>query len=408
MRIRTRVGACQADAVLPRLALVALLAVSIGWCLGPAVSSARAQGGDAVQALAGEMLLTVIPATQTDPGAYARCRGTIARDDNNQTSSRLFCILDAAIYETQFLHRFVHFTVNPAEVAATFGLDPVGASFCNLGVFQSAPADQCGDGQPGAPPPYVDDLWAPGAPASGLFADVNETQAALSGEGNFYDPDLGELHAQGCYPTDHRGPLAGTSLGPYLYVETTVPIDKSLPTAEGTGELWIGQQNCLEPTREEDYYLTVTLTPEQDITNIAPQNQWDSDRDGCSETQELRDTKATGGLRDPFNPWDFLDVPSGTGLARNRSVNGGDIAAIVGRFGANDVGAGTFDRYSDLDSTPNAPISPAGARANYHPAYDRGGSLVGSNPWNLKPANGAISGGDIGAVVGQFGHHCTD
>jgi hypothetical protein len=77
------------------------------------------------------------------------------------------------------------------------------------------------------------------------------------------------------------------------------------------------------------------------------------------------------------------------------------------RFGSNDVGPGTFNRKSDPLSTPTVPVVPAGTRANYHPAYDRGGSYPGTAPWHLKPPDGSIAGGDIAAVVNQYGHDCV-
>jgi hypothetical protein len=99
-------------------------------------------------------------------------------------------------------------------------------------------------------------------------------------------------------------------------------------------------------------------------------------------------------------------VPTGSALQRDRAVSGGDIAATVARFGSNDAGPGAFDRNSDPVSTPNPAVVPSGNRQNYHPAYDRGGSILGGDPWDLLPPNGSISGGDIAALVVQFGHSC--
>jgi hypothetical protein len=42
----------------------------------------------------------------------------------------------------------------------------------------------------------------------------------------------------------------------------------------------------------------------------------------------------------------------------------------------------------------------------YHTSADRSGALPGSNAWNLRPPDGTITGGDIAAVVAQFGHNC--
>ncbi len=58
---------------------------------------------------------------------------------------------------------------------------------------------------------------------------------------------------------------------------------------------------------------------------------------------------------------------------RDKAVVLGDIFRVAQRFGRGDSGPGDFDRNSDPLSTPNKAVSPANARANYHPAYDRGG-----------------------------------
>ncbi len=142
---------------------------------------------------------------------------------------------------------------------------------------------------------------------------------------------------------------------------------------------------------------------DDDATQDGPQ---DLDLDGCSNEREAGSNQMLGGLRDPLNFWDVTDVPTGSPLARDGFVSIGDIGAIVGRYASSDSGAGTFTRNSDPLSTPNTPITPSGARQNYHPAFDRSGSIPGGDPWDLKPPDGIISIGDIGAAVAQFGHSC--
>ena len=136
-----------------------------------------------------------------------------------------------------------------------------------------------------------------------------------------------------------------------------------------------------------------------------PATDWD--RDGCADLEELGSQARLGGQRDYVYFWDFFDVPTGTVLQRDRAVVGLDIAAVVARFGSNDATAGTFNRDSDPLSTPNAAMPPSGARQNYHPAHDRGGSIVGQDAWDLLPPDGSIAAGDIAAVVAQFGHSCA-
>jgi hypothetical protein len=133
----------------------------------------------------------------------------------------------------------------------------------------------------------------------------------------------------------------------------------------------------------------------------------DMDLDGCTNAQELGSSRGFGGLRNPYSFWDFFDVPTGTTLQRDRAVSGADVGAVAQRLGSNDATPGDFYRDSDPLSTPNPAVSPSGARQNYHPAYDRGGSITNASPWHLQPPDGAISGGDISAVVVQFGNSCV-
>jgi hypothetical protein len=120
----------------------------------------------------------------------------------------------------------------------------------------------------------------------------------------------------------------------------------------------------------------------------------DDDLDGCSEKQEFGSYAVLGGQRDPSNRWDFFDVPTGAPPARDRVVSGGDIAAVVARFG-------TFGDPGD------DPLSPPPTAPAYHTAFDRGGVMAGGDLWDQLPPNGSISSADIGAVVAQFGHSCA-
>ncbi|MEX1254222.1 MAG: flexitail domain-containing putative surface protein [Dehalococcoidia bacterium] len=120
----------------------------------------------------------------------------------------------------------------------------------------------------------------------------------------------------------------------------------------------------------------------------------DSDGDGCSDAQELGLDATEGGRRDPNNLWDFFDVPTGAPPpARDRAVTAGDIAGVVARFGAT--------------GKPGDPLSPPPPAPAYHSAYERGGILPGGEPWDLQPADGSITAGDIAASVAQFGHSCA-
>ncbi|MEX1254799.1 MAG: flexitail domain-containing putative surface protein [Dehalococcoidia bacterium] len=128
----------------------------------------------------------------------------------------------------------------------------------------------------------------------------------------------------------------------------------------------------------------------------APQGP-DNDGDGCSDAAEQQTTPGSeviGGLRDANDVWDFMDQFVGAPLARDRIVAVGDIGAVVGRFGA-------------TGSPSGDPLVPPAGSTGYHTSADRQGSIPGQNPWNLRPPDGVISIGDVGAAVGQFGHSCA-
>jgi hypothetical protein len=114
--------------------------------------------------------------------------------------------------------------------------------------------------------------------------------------------------------------------------------------------------------------------------------------DGCTTWEELGLAQGMGGVRDPFNFWDLDD--QWIGGMRDKAISGGDIGAVVGRFGTG-------------GSPASDPLTPPVGSSGYHVSADRGGALPGGNSWNLRPPDGTISGGDIGAVVAQFGHTCA-
>jgi len=150
-------------------------------------------------------------------------------------------------------------------------------------------------------------------------------------------------------------------------------------------------------------FIDVNGNATYDVTPV------DSDRDGCLNNDELlgKANAGQGGGRSPSSFWDFMDVWTGNPFIRNKIANSADIAAVVARFGANDTGPGAFNRDSDPLSSPTIAITPSGSRVNYHPIYDRNGSIIGQNAWNLKPPSGVINAQEIANVVAQFGHNCN-
>jgi hypothetical protein len=97
-------------------------------------------------------------------------------------------------------------------------------------------------------------------------------------------------------------------------------------------------------------------------------------------------------LRSAKHFWDFYDVPTGTGLTRDRSISALDLFAVLGRF----------------NTSGNAGLDPLSLPppSGYHPAYDRG-LIFGPNVWDVGAANGSIAATDIFGVLGQFAHSCA-
>ncbi|MEE8385186.1 MAG: flexitail domain-containing putative surface protein, partial [Dehalococcoidia bacterium] len=107
---------------------------------------------------------------------------------------------------------------------------------------------------------------------------------------------------------------------------------------------------------------------------------WDTDMDGCSDKEELGNNELFGGLRDPYNKWDFYDAV------------GGDQ---------------TVDLFNDIFGVAFA-FGQGKGDPLYTEALDRGGNLVGSNVWNQDQADKTIDlFNDIFGVAFQFGHTCS-
>jgi hypothetical protein len=339
-------------------------------------------------------LVTVARTDVGAPGLYFHCLAHIeqtktpAGADQEALTSRLQCYTDNPAL-----------TVNPPAVPAP----NAGAATC-----PPAPAAQCGDGQPGTPPPLA-------------FADIDLTHVVWTGPGtNFFDPVANTVHLEGCYSG-----VDNTVQGPNIYARAVIAAHNGVivggsprQAGEGIVDVWTAQATCAVPGGAppindalievaENFPTKGTNEPpetpaqcsgnaDSDGDGVAddgcPENHYDTDLDGCTETQELRNTQATGGLRDPYNRWDLDD--QWIGGTRDRAVSGGDIGGVVARFGT--AGSPTGD-----------PLTPPTSTTSYHTSADRGGSLPGSNVWNLRPPDGSISGGDIGAVVAQFGHSCA-
>jgi hypothetical protein len=185
-------------------------------------------------------------------------------------------------------------------------------------------------------------------------------------------------------------------------VDITVQLDKTSGQASGT---FIITEDYAEPFDCADGDQTVgalTLTPLAQSHDLDYWGGGMTGPDGCSTWEELDTNQNVGGLRDPFNFWDFFDVwaPSGSAFVKDWRVNIIDQGVVVNRSGSHDAG-GTAPNNRNSD-----PLIPPTSGSGYHVSADRSSPLTGSNVWNLSPPDGQINIIDIGLVVAQGGHSC--
>jgi hypothetical protein len=309
--------------------------------------------------------------TTVVPGAQYRCRADIAHDlGTDALTVRVVCYGDNPAL-----------VVNPAAAG--------GNSLC-----PPAPLATCGDGLDGgsypvgtAPPPK-DWPLASGAGESGascddlvdsdsdtiandgcvskLYTRIGSAQTQLTGS---YDPDTDLISLTGCISD-----VAGAQ-GPNVYVTSS---DVDVLTGHGHVDIWLAQASCAVPGGAPSFDdVNVQLTehaPRTVGTGVNDAN-YDFDLDGCPDRSEISNTPTSGGLRDPFNRWDYFN-PQKDG--QNRVA---DILAVVNKF---------FIDY------------PA---AGYTTQTDRT-AVAGSNAWNAGPPNGQHRVDDILAEVKQFFHDC--
>ena len=120
-------------------------------------------------------------------------------------------------------------------------------------------------------------------------------------------------------------------------------------------------------------------------------NGTDTDGDGCPDYHELGDRPSAGGLRDPFNPWDYFNNRN-NGLPRSE-----DILFVVKHY-QHDLGEPAHD---GTGGQPNHPDHVA-----YNTKYDRLGWLGGAG-YTYGPPNNIIRSDDILSAVKSYRHDCA-
>jgi alpha-tubulin suppressor-like RCC1 family protein len=117
----------------------------------------------------------------------------------------------------------------------------------------------------------------------------------------------------------------------------------------------------------------------------------DTDKDGCTDAQELGPNHAVGGQRDPTNFWDFFDTPDANNV-RDRKVDSADYNRV-------------YARYLTSGSMAIDPLSQPPA-TGYHTAFDRQDDPNSSEAWDLIGPDGHITIADLLALNNQLNDSC--
>ncbi len=199
----------------------------------------------------------------------------------------------------------------------------------------------------------------------GLYVFSCKAVPLLSGQMTNYNGALANLHFTcdgGSAQIDIVGG-AGANSSVYTHPGSTLPVIIPLLSREK------GAKQIADSVR-------INCTP---VPVVAPLGL-DSDGDGCPDDRELGLDETLGGLRDPFDPYDFYDVaPAGCpdGVV--------DLLNVV---------LGVIQHYSPTGAPP------------YDANYDRGPS-TGPNAWNMTAPDGVIDLlNDILGAIAQVGHDC--
>ncbi len=286
-------------------------------------------------------------------------------------------------------------TDNTLLVKAYCYIDSTTPGICQINV--EAYPGVCGDGIAGAGPPWPASKNP--LPYQEAWGDIEDNTPTLTG---IYDKADGHLHIEGCFADKDGFGAQGN-----VYASTTV----NAGTGQGTVDLTIlilDTADCQNgpPFSSGAPFPTAKLETVEQANKGGQGAGYDTDRDGCSDKEELNDQpvgvnqdppQKFGGLRDPYKYWDFYDPD------QNRQVALGDFLAVLSRFSASDLNnTTTINRYTD-------PLSVAPPPPAYHPRFDRGGSqqagTVGLG-WNDTPPDGTLALGDFLSLLRSFGHTC--
>jgi len=315
-------------------------------------------------------------ATVVGNGNYFRCLGDLGDPKGGGTRAvtvRMSCYADS-----------------PLQVVNSNYTEAGGNSTC-----PPAPANMCGDGQSGGVPPGTTQPAGGQDRAAKPYQDIDAVNYPILAPGT-YNKGANTLDIGGCFAG-----YAAPPIGPNLYgsgsfdtrtgagtfnvtfgITDLTDCQNGPPFSSGSNACVL-MPDIIAPAGGDCVATIVELQSKKNILTggsaIAEENQRKTDRDGCSDTQELRTLQGDGGKRDPFNDYDYMNATK-DGLNR---VD--DILAVVNEY-FNDDPPGDIDYSSQTDRT----------------------AIPGSNAWNLGPPNGQQRVDDILAAVKQYFHDCND
>ncbi len=317
--------------------------------------------------------------TCTGDGSFIDCRADLTHTTRTlqPLSWRLGCYSDSP-----------SIVINSAypEASGNTTCPPAPATMCGNGSEEDESPPGCvGGGDPARCP----DTLPPDCPTAAtcrpnqwVFAALDPTNypaTASDSTLNYYDASDNSIHFGGCFAKLSQG------YGPYSYA--TGVLDAA--TMEGAFSATVGITDDADCQNGPPFSSGAPIAGSIQLDKLAsnvdslgnplPVDQlYDGDGDGCPDKKELGSNPTQGGLRDPWNPWDFFN-PETANTPHTQTV--ADILKVVAQYGKNQS-------------------NPA------YTAWTDRTVVYGGQTWSLGPPDGQETVVDILSAVKQYNHSC--
>jgi PKD repeat protein len=216
-------------------------------------------------------------------------------------------------------------------------------------------------------------------PESGLMWDIRLQHCEVQGGSCHDHPYWQDPGSSGSFQTaDATHATFGVD---FVFHELTlIATDSDLDT--GTATVVISPDSDGDGLSDQMEFFLFGLDPFDTDSDDdgTPDGDEDFDSDRCGNLAEMQTapgSEQTGGLRDPFNPWDYFN----SGKDGVNRVT--DISLVIQHYG-HDQGVAP-DYSSNFDRTP----------------------LAGGYAWEFGPPNGTIRIVDVSGAVSSYGHDCS-